>query len=108
LVVGDLGKLIDQLAELKTKGISIERTTTSDYVKTATVTDPAGNCVVFAELAASLSISPLSSAAGSATEVRAADERPPARRKGHCARPCGGQSRSTTLRRELLIFSAPL
>jgi hypothetical protein len=44
--------LDDQLAELKTKGISIERTTTSDYVKTATVTDPAGNRVVFAELAA--------------------------------------------------------
>ena len=40
------------LAELKAKGISIERTTTSDYVKTATVTDPAGNRVVFAELAA--------------------------------------------------------
>jgi hypothetical protein len=38
-----LAALIDQLAELKTKGISIERTTTSDYVKTATVTDPAGN-----------------------------------------------------------------
>jgi hypothetical protein len=30
--------LDDQLAELKAKGISIERTTTSDYVKTATVT----------------------------------------------------------------------
>ena len=44
--------LDDQLAELKTKGISIERTTTSDYVRTATVTDPAGNRVVFAELAA--------------------------------------------------------
>src|SRR4249920_3815706 len=44
--------LDDQLAELKAKGISIERTTTSDYVKTATVTDPAGNRVVFAELAA--------------------------------------------------------
>jgi hypothetical protein len=29
--------LDDQLAELKAKGISIERTTTSDYVKTATV-----------------------------------------------------------------------
>jgi Glyoxalase/Bleomycin resistance protein/Dioxygenase superfamily len=43
--------LDDQLAELKAKGISIERTTTSDYVKTATVTDPAGNRVVFAELA---------------------------------------------------------
>lgn len=42
--------LDDQLAELKAKGISIERTTTSDYVKTATVTDPAGNRVVFAEL----------------------------------------------------------
>src|SRR5688500_12709661 len=41
--------LDDQLAELKTEGISIERTTTSDYVKTATVTDPAGNRVVFAE-----------------------------------------------------------
>src|SRR5687768_3623056 len=40
--------LDDQLAELKAKGISIERTTTSDYVKTATVTDPAGNRVVFA------------------------------------------------------------
>ena len=39
-----------QLAELKAKGISIELTTTSDYVKTATVTDPAGNRVVFAEL----------------------------------------------------------
>ena len=34
--------LDDQFAELKAKGISIERTTTSDYVKTATVTDPAG------------------------------------------------------------------
>jgi hypothetical protein len=45
---------------------------------------------------------------GSATEVRVADEQPPARRQGHRARPCGGQSRSTTLRRELLIFSAPL
>jgi predicted enzyme related to lactoylglutathione lyase len=44
--------LDDHLAELKAKGISIERTTTSDYVKTATVTDPAGNRVVFAELAA--------------------------------------------------------
>ena len=44
--------LDDQLAELKARGISIERTTTSDYVKTATVTDPAGNRVVFAELAA--------------------------------------------------------
>ena len=44
--------LDDQLAELKAKGISIERTTMSDYVKTATVTDPAGNRVVFAELAA--------------------------------------------------------
>jgi hypothetical protein len=43
--------LDDQLAELKTKGISIEQTTTSDYVKTATVTDPAGNRVVFAEFA---------------------------------------------------------
>lgn len=46
--------LDDQLAELKAKGISIERTTTSDYVKTATVTDPAGNRVVFAELTAQL------------------------------------------------------
>jgi hypothetical protein len=46
--------LDDQLAELKAKAISIERTTTSDYVKTATVTDPAGNRVVFAELAAQL------------------------------------------------------
>ena len=44
--------LDDQLAELKSKGIAIDRTTTSDYVKTATVTDPAGNRVVFAELAA--------------------------------------------------------
>ena len=43
---------MDQLAELKAKGFSIERTTTSDYVKTATVTDPGGNPVVFAELAA--------------------------------------------------------
>jgi hypothetical protein len=42
----------DQLAELKSKGISIERTTTSDSAKTATVTDPAGNRVVFAEIAA--------------------------------------------------------
>jgi hypothetical protein len=42
----------DQLAELKAKGILVEATTTSDYVKTATVTDPAGNRVVFAELAA--------------------------------------------------------
>src|SRR6476659_4322836 len=33
---------------------------------------------------------------------------PPACHKGHRARLCGGQSRSTTLRRELLIFSAPL
>jgi hypothetical protein len=46
--------LDDQLAELKAKGISIERTTTSDYLKTATVTDPAGNRVVFAELTARL------------------------------------------------------
>jgi hypothetical protein len=44
--------LDDQLAELKAKGIPIERTTATDYVKTATVTDPAGNRVVFAELAA--------------------------------------------------------
>jgi predicted enzyme related to lactoylglutathione lyase len=44
--------LDDQLAELKAKGISIDRTTTSDYVKTATVSDPAGNRVVFAELVA--------------------------------------------------------
>jgi predicted enzyme related to lactoylglutathione lyase len=44
--------LEDQLAELKAKGISVDRTTTSHYVKTATVTDPAGNRVVFAELAA--------------------------------------------------------
>lgn len=44
--------LDDHLAELKAKGISIERTTTSAYVKTATVCDPAGNRVVFAELAA--------------------------------------------------------
>lgn len=43
--------LEDQLAELKAKGISVDRSTTSDYVKTATVTDPAGNRVVFAELA---------------------------------------------------------
>jgi hypothetical protein len=43
--------LDDQLAELKAKGISIERTTRSDYVKTATVTDPAGNRVVFADSA---------------------------------------------------------
>jgi hypothetical protein len=42
----------DQLAELNSKGISIERTTTSDSAKTATVTDPAGNRVVFAEIAA--------------------------------------------------------
>ena len=38
----------DQLAELKAKGIAIDGTTTSDYVKTATVKDPAGNRVVFA------------------------------------------------------------
>ena len=44
--------LDDQVAALKAKGISIDSTTTSDYVKTATVTDPAGNRVVFAELAA--------------------------------------------------------
>jgi predicted enzyme related to lactoylglutathione lyase len=44
--------LDDQLAELKGKGIPIDRTTATDYVKTATVTDPAGNRVVFAELAA--------------------------------------------------------
>jgi hypothetical protein len=43
--------LDDQLAKLKAKGISIEHTTTSDYVKTATVTGPAGNRVVFAEFA---------------------------------------------------------
>ena len=43
--------LDDQLAELKAKGISIDRTTTSAYVKTVTVPDPAGNRVVFAELA---------------------------------------------------------
>jgi predicted enzyme related to lactoylglutathione lyase len=47
-----VSRLDDQLAELKAKGILLERTTTSDYVKTATVTDPAGNRVVFAELAA--------------------------------------------------------
>jgi hypothetical protein len=47
-----LSGLDDQIAERKAKGISIERTTTSDYVKTATVTDPAANRVVFAELAA--------------------------------------------------------
>ena len=44
--------LEEQLAELKAKGISVDRITASDYVKTATVTDPAGNRVVFAELAA--------------------------------------------------------
>ena len=41
-----------EVAELKAKGISVDATTTSDYVKTATVTDPSGNRVVFAELAA--------------------------------------------------------
>jgi hypothetical protein len=34
--------------------VRIERTTTSDYVKTAAVTDPAGNRVVFAEHTAHL------------------------------------------------------
>jgi hypothetical protein len=54
LTTAEVSSLDDQLAELKAKGISIERTTTSDYVKTATVTDPAGNRVVFAELTAQL------------------------------------------------------
>jgi predicted enzyme related to lactoylglutathione lyase len=101
--------LDDQLAELKAKGISIERTTTSDYVKTATVTDPAGNRVVFAELAAQHYPARFRACRstgmdashhcrsqsyrrrkqqdrvlrGSATEVRVADERPPERRKDH-------------------------
>src|SRR5688500_11531220 len=41
-----------ELAELKAKGILVDATTTSDYVKTATLTDPSGNRVVFAQLAA--------------------------------------------------------
>jgi hypothetical protein len=50
IVLGHIlvSSLDDQLGELRAKGISIERTTTSDHVKTATVTDPAGNRVVFA------------------------------------------------------------
>lgn len=40
-----------QVEQLKTKGISIGTTTSSDSVKTATVKDPSGNRVVFAELA---------------------------------------------------------
>jgi predicted enzyme related to lactoylglutathione lyase len=55
--------LDDQLAELKAKGISIERTTTSDYVKTATVTDPAGNRVVFAELCRAALVHPATATA---------------------------------------------
>ena len=39
-----------QLDELKAKAIPVESTTSSDYVKTATVQDPSGNRVVFAEL----------------------------------------------------------
>ena len=41
----------DHLDHLKAKGIPIVATTRSDYVKTATVKDPSGNRVVFAELA---------------------------------------------------------
>jgi hypothetical protein len=39
-----------QIDQLKAKAIPIEATTDSDYVKTATVKDPSGNRVVFAEL----------------------------------------------------------
>jgi predicted enzyme related to lactoylglutathione lyase len=39
-----------QLEQLKAKGVPVEATTSSDYVKTATVKDPSGNRVVFAEL----------------------------------------------------------
>jgi hypothetical protein len=39
------------LDQLKAKAIPVEATTRSDYVKTATVRDPSGNRVVFAELA---------------------------------------------------------
>ena len=47
-----VSRLDDHIADLEAKGVSIERTTASDYVKTATVSDPSGNRVVFAELAA--------------------------------------------------------
>lgn len=40
----------DQLEHLEAKAIPVEATTRSDYVKTATVKDPSGNRVVFAEL----------------------------------------------------------
>jgi predicted enzyme related to lactoylglutathione lyase len=39
-----------EIAELKAKSIPVDATTASDYVKTATVTDPSGNRVVFAQL----------------------------------------------------------
>jgi hypothetical protein len=39
----------DQLVELEAKGTLAGQTTTSEKVKTATVTDPDGNQVVFAE-----------------------------------------------------------
>jgi predicted enzyme related to lactoylglutathione lyase len=41
----------EHLDILKAKAIPVEATTSSEYVKTATVKDPSGNRVVFAELA---------------------------------------------------------
>ena len=46
-----VSRVHEQVADLQAKGISIERTTDSGYAKTATVSDPSGNRVVFAELA---------------------------------------------------------
>ena len=39
----------DQLAELKAKGIATEQTTTTEFIKTVTITDPDGNHITFAE-----------------------------------------------------------
>ncbi|MEO8260108.1 MAG: VOC family protein [Acidobacteriota bacterium] len=41
----------EHLDDLKAKAIAVEATTSSDYVKTATVKDPSGNRVVLAEFA---------------------------------------------------------
>ena len=44
-----VSSLDEQLSELKTKGIAIGQTTATRMVKTAIVTDPDGNQIVFAE-----------------------------------------------------------
>ncbi len=41
--------LDEQLAELKAKGIAIEQTTTTEFIKTVTIADPDGNHITFAE-----------------------------------------------------------